>query len=81
MSSHLQVDDPNDYPQGNDRPSTSATGSAGEGRFFVPPDISPLYDRSQAGPTPTSSRCDTPVWDVDGEKRVRFLEPEVSLKK
>ncbi|XP_076059400.1 uncharacterized protein LOC143036028 [Oratosquilla oratoria] len=48
------------------------------GQYVIPPVIQPLYDRQHAAPTPTSStRCNTPVWDLDGEKRVRFLEPEV----
>lgn len=47
------------------------------GHYFIPPVIPPLYDRAVAAPTPMSTRCNTPVWDLDGEKRVRFLEPEV----
>ncbi|XP_066943401.1 uncharacterized protein [Macrobrachium rosenbergii] len=47
------------------------------GHYFIPPVIPPLYDRPVAAPTPLSTRCNTPVWDNDMEKRVRFLEPEV----
>lgn len=49
------------------------------GPYHIPPVIPPLYDRPLAAPTPSSTRCNTPVWDLEGEKRVRFLEPEVLL--
>ncbi|KAK7079898.1 hypothetical protein SK128_018429 [Halocaridina rubra] len=69
---HLQVDDADfgetyyDYDDMDSR-----------GHYFIPPVIPPLYDRPVAAPTPMSTRCNTPVWDNDQEKRVRFLEPEV----
>lgn len=53
------------------------TSLEARGHYYIPPVIPPLYDRPVAAPTPTSTRCNTPVWDLDGEKRVRFLEPEV----
>ncbi|KAK8746495.1 hypothetical protein OTU49_017046 [Cherax quadricarinatus] len=45
--------------------------------YHIPAVIPPLYERPVAAPTPASTRCNTPIWDADGEKRVRFLEPEV----
>ncbi|XP_042240822.1 uncharacterized protein LOC121878559 isoform X3 [Homarus americanus] len=53
------------------------TSMESRGHYYIPPVIPPLYDRPVAAPTPASTRCSTPVWDLDGEKRVRFLEPEV----
>ncbi|XP_037777413.1 uncharacterized protein LOC119574291 [Penaeus monodon] len=65
-----QVDDPGDY-------HAFLYDLDARGHYFIPPVIPPLYDRPVAAPTPLSTRCNTPVWDLDGEKRVRFLEPEV----
>nr|XP_027237230.1 uncharacterized protein LOC113828448 [Penaeus vannamei] len=65
-----QVDDPGDY-------HALLYDLDARGHYFIPPVIPPLYDRAVAAPTPMSTRCNTPVWDLDGEKRVRFLEPEV----
>ncbi|XP_045601921.2 uncharacterized protein [Procambarus clarkii] len=45
--------------------------------YHIPTVIPPLYERAVPAPTPASTRCNTPIWDWDGEKRVRFLEPEV----
>ncbi|XP_063586856.1 uncharacterized protein LOC134764210 [Penaeus indicus] len=64
------VDDPGDY-------HAFLYDLDARGHYFIPPVIPPLYDRPVAAPTPMSTRCNTPVWDLDGEKRVRFLEPEV----
>ncbi|ROT84872.1 hypothetical protein C7M84_021935 [Penaeus vannamei] len=64
-----QVDDPGDY-------HALLYDLDARGHYFIPPVIPPLYDRAVAAPTPMSTRCNTPVWDLDGEKRVRFLEPE-----
>ncbi|XP_063843303.1 uncharacterized protein LOC135090465 [Scylla paramamosain] len=64
-----QVEDPQEWA-GED-------GTEGRGHYYIPPVIPPLFDRPLVAPTPASTRCNTPVWDLDGEKRVRFLEPEV----
>lgn len=68
---HLQVEDPQDW--------AGEGGTEGRGHYYIPPVIPPLFDRPLAAPTPASTRCNTPVWDLDGEKRVRFLEPEVCV--
>ncbi|RXG70253.1 hypothetical protein Avbf_08917 [Armadillidium vulgare] len=46
-------------------------------RRFIPASVSPMYERERAAPTPASTRSPTPLWEYDGEKKVRFLESEV----
>ncbi|RXG52681.1 hypothetical protein Avbf_17958 [Armadillidium vulgare] len=46
-------------------------------RRFIPASVSPMYERERAAPTPASTRSPTPLWEYDGEKKVRFLESEL----